>query len=410
MTGPHILAPPLAPKLTVITPSFNQGKFIERTIQSVLDQGYPNLEYVIVDGGSTDETVDIIRRYEHRLAWWVSEPDRGQSHAINKALERTSGEIVAYVNSDDYYLPGAFDAAMAAFESSERNWVAGGALDIEEGDPPKRLRVWRPKPPAYCEGPLRGRHWWLLVPWHVPQPSCFWRRDLVDRFGPFRTDMHYAFDAEFMVRLVLGGEAPALLPEDFLSVRSVHPKQKTYVMTNSWPEIHRFVEIHRQKLSPREQLFLRLSRFSRLGDPRAWVRWRWARWPWVRWRLIQPLIHYVLGPAKRQVITPTLTFGGDLLEYVPARWRPPIRTRDRVAKIRSTERKPTARHSPLLSPIGLESVANDPGPVLPNPWPRRYPATGLNSERNDSIVLRSPSSNGNSASKPMSSRARETSR
>ena len=116
------------PKLTVITPSFNQGRFIERTIRSVLDQGYPNLEYVIVDAGSMDETVEVIRRYEDRLAWWVSEPDEGQSDAINKGLERTSGEIVAYLNSDDYFLPGAFETAIAALERSRRPWVAGGAL------------------------------------------------------------------------------------------------------------------------------------------------------------------------------------------------------------------------------------------------------------------------------------------
>ena len=105
-TRGYLYSARVPPKLTVITPSFNQGKFIERTIRSVLDQGYPNLEYAIVDGGSTDETVEVIRRYEDRLAWWVSEQDDGQSHAINKGVERTSGEIVAYLNSDDYFLPG----------------------------------------------------------------------------------------------------------------------------------------------------------------------------------------------------------------------------------------------------------------------------------------------------------------
>jgi glycosyltransferase involved in cell wall biosynthesis len=342
------------PKLTVITPSFNQGKYLERTIRSVLDQGYPNLEYVIVDGGSTDESVDIIRRYEDRLAWWVSEPDEGQTHALNKGIEGTDGEIVAYLNSDDYFLPGAFEHAFAAFAESDRSWVAGGALDIEEGDPPKRLRVWRPKPPSYCEGMVRGRHWWILVPWHVPQPSCFWQRDLFDRYGRFRLDMHYAFDAEFMLRLAFAGEMPELLPDDFLSVRSVHPEQKTYEMTNSWPEIRRFVDLYWPKLSRRERLRVRLGRFSRAATPMAWV----------RWRLMQPVIHYVLGPLKRRFITPTLTWGGDMLEYVPERWRPPIRTRDRVAKRLAMKPDPELRRSPLMSPIGLEPVAIDPGPEL----------------------------------------------
>jgi glycosyltransferase involved in cell wall biosynthesis len=349
----------LSPKLTVITPSFNQGRFLERTIRSVLDQGYPDLEYVIVDGGSTDESVEIIRRYEDRLAWWVSEPDGGQSAAINRGIEGTSGEIVAYLNSDDYLLPGALETAVRALQQSESGWVAGGAMDLEEGNPPKRLRVWRPKPPPYCEGRMRGRHWWLLVPWHVPQPATFWRRELFERFGTFRTDMHYAFDAEFMVRLALADEMPELLPEDFLAVRSVHPDQKTYDMSHSWPEIHRFVDIYFDQLTEEERRRLRVVRFFRAGTPVAWV----------RWKLMQPLIHYVLGPFKRNVITPTLTWLGDLLEHVPERWRPPIRTRDRHAKKRPMEGDPNARRSPLLSPIGLEPVINDPGPEPATHWP-----------------------------------------
>ena len=344
----------MLPKLTVITPSFNQGRFLERTVRSVLDQDYPNLEYVIVDGGSTDDSVEIIRRYEDRLAWWVSEPDGGQSAAINKGIEGTDGEIVAYLNSDDYLLPGALETAIRGLQASDRSWLAGGAMDIEEGDPPKRLRVWRPKPPTYCEGRIRGRHWWLLVPWHVPQPSTFWRRDLFDRFGVFRTDMHYAFDAEFMVRLALADEVPELLPHDFLAVRSVHPDQKTYEMSHSWPEIHRFVGIHSPQLTRRERTLLAIARFFRAATPVAWV----------RWKVMQPLIHNGLGPFKRRVITPTLTRGGDMLGRIPDRWRPPIRTRDRVARRQLTEGDPNARRSPGLSPIGLEPVINDPGPQL----------------------------------------------
>jgi glycosyltransferase involved in cell wall biosynthesis len=299
------------PSLTVVTPSFNQGEFIERTIRSVLDQGYPNLEYVIVDGGSTDGTLEVIRRYEDRLAWWVSEPDRGQTEAINKGIERTGGEIVAYLNSDDYYLPGAFDEAVEALERSERRWTAGAVVDIAEGDPPLELGVWQPDPPSASEGPLRGRHWWLLAPWHVPQPSTFWRRELFERHGLFRDDMHFAFDAEFMLRLAMAGEMPELLRDQVLAARSEHPAQKSRDFSRWLPEVKRFTDLYASELTETER-----RRLAVLGGPV---------------RLSRLMRAHVVHPIKRR--------GGPMLDHLPERLRPAIRDRDRRPRLAEFERR-----------------------------------------------------------------------
>src|SRR5438094_8832498 len=113
-------------KISIVTHSFNQGQFIEETIRSVLDQNYPNLEYLVIDGGSTDQTIDIIRKYETQLSYWESEKDRGQVHAINKGLARATGDIFAYLDSDDLYVPGTFEVVGEYFEKRpETEWVCG---------------------------------------------------------------------------------------------------------------------------------------------------------------------------------------------------------------------------------------------------------------------------------------------
>jgi glycosyltransferase involved in cell wall biosynthesis len=188
------------PRLTVITPSLNQAKYLERALRSVLDQGYPDLEYIVMDGGSNDGSIDILRRYDDRLSHWVSEPDGGQSWAINRAIERSTGEVVAYINSDDYYLGGAFEAALPRFEDPTVRWVAGACEYREEDGTLETL--WLPRRPAG----LRGR--WIRSPWYVPQASSFWRRDVFDEFGLLREDLDFVFDTEFALRLVLKGLRP----------------------------------------------------------------------------------------------------------------------------------------------------------------------------------------------------------
>lgn len=291
----------MAPSLTIITPTLNQGAYIERTIRSVLDQGYEPLEYVILDGGSTDGTLEVIQRYEDRLAWWVSEPDEGQSDAINRGIARTSGDIVAFINSDDYYLPGAFATAIGALESSDAGWVAG-AMDMIYDD--GRVSRSEAMPPSFYEDAIRGRHWWTLAAWHVPQQSSFWRREMFELHGGFRSDMHYAFDVEFQVRLALQGEIPELIP-DVLGVWFMHDEQKSVEARLAQPDLDHMVELHMELLTPSER--------RRLAAVRALRAAGYFR-------------------ARNRFLYPALRAGGRMLDRLPAALRPRIRDRDRNSR------------------------------------------------------------------------------
>src|SRR5229473_6606028 len=141
----------MPPKISIVTPSFNQGRFLEETILSVLNQDYPNLEYIIIDGGSTDETIEVIRRYEDRITFWVSEKDRGQVHAINKGIEKTTGDIFGFINSDDVYLPGAFNTVVEHFQNQPATeWVCGDTVMFGEGFTTELITAVVPKSAAYC--------------------------------------------------------------------------------------------------------------------------------------------------------------------------------------------------------------------------------------------------------------------
>jgi glycosyltransferase involved in cell wall biosynthesis len=296
-------------KLSVITPTLNQGKFIERTIKSVLDQGYGDLEYMVVDGGSTDETLEIIGRYEDRIAWWISEPDEGQTDALAKGFERATGDVIAFINSDDYYLPGAFEKAIGALEASGASWVAGAAINVDEHDRPRETPVgpvWVPAPPENLKARTSGRHLLVLEPYVVAQPASFWRRELFERYGGFREDMHFAFDGEFMTRLVMAGEMPALLPDDELAACVLHSDAKSANFDNWDSELKLQRRVHTAELTASERVWLRLTQTARL----LWL-------------------DRLAFQIRFRVIHPALRLAGRLLDRLPERFRPKIRTRDR---------------------------------------------------------------------------------
>jgi len=182
------------PKISIVTPSFNQGQYIEQTICSVLNQGYPNLEYIIIDGGSTDNTVEIIKKYESKLAYWVSEPDLGQSDAINKGLKYCTGDIFNWINSDDWYEPNAlFNVANAFMNNSTAQFVSGYENRIEETGMINLYTGTYLKPSIeetidLCE---------------VAQPSTFFKLDTIKKVHGVSEDLHYIFDAEMWVKLLL---------------------------------------------------------------------------------------------------------------------------------------------------------------------------------------------------------------
>jgi glycosyltransferase involved in cell wall biosynthesis len=177
--------------VSIVTPSYNQAAFLEQTIQSVLGQEGASIEYLIVDGGSTDGSAEIIRKYADRLAWWVSERDAGQAEAINKGLQRAKGEIVAWLNSDDLYLPGAIAQAMAAFQAYPgAGLVFGDAMTID----PQERQI----------GRLAFGDWGLdeLMGFRIIcQPAVFMRRSVLERAGYLDPSYHYLLDHQLWLRI-----------------------------------------------------------------------------------------------------------------------------------------------------------------------------------------------------------------
>ncbi len=181
------------PIITIITPSFNQGEYIENTILSVLNQGYPNLEYIIIDGGSDDKTVEIIKKYSNKISYWVSEKDRGQSHAINKGFQRATGEIINWINSDDQLMPGTLFKLAAEFTADPDLVMLHGRIEYFGETTP------------YNSVNLPKRDLGIRYVSHIcmPQPATFFRRKLIVELGLLDESLHFSMDTDLFVRVGL---------------------------------------------------------------------------------------------------------------------------------------------------------------------------------------------------------------
>lgn len=211
--------PPAAklPKISVVVPSYNQGRFLEATLLSLLEQHYPALELIVVDGGSTDDSVDILRRHAHRLTWWVSEPDAGQSAAINKGFAHSSGEIMAWLNSDDLCAPGALARVAGHFlKHPQTQAVYGDRVVIDAAG----LEIGRWILPRHSRRVLRWADF-------VPQESLFWRREAWEKAGgKLDESLRFAMDWDFLLRLAACG-LKIQHYSGILGIFRVHAEQKT---------------------------------------------------------------------------------------------------------------------------------------------------------------------------------------
>jgi glycosyltransferase involved in cell wall biosynthesis len=206
---------PDLPKITIVTPSFNQAPYVAETINSVLHQNYPNLEYIIVDGGSTDGSVNIIKSYANHLAWWVSEADQGQTHALIKGFERSTGDILTWLCSDDLLVPGALWTIAGVF-------MADPSLDLVYGDTAYLF----PDGHTKTKRKISFDYKMMLYAYSmIPQPSSFYTRRIYDKAHGLDKNLHYAMDFDLFLRM--GPHIHALHLPIVLSKYRLHPQSKT---------------------------------------------------------------------------------------------------------------------------------------------------------------------------------------
>ena len=210
------------PKISIVTPSYNQGQFLEATILSVLGQNYPNLEYIIMDGGSTDNSVEIIKKYETRLSYWISKKDGGQAAAINQGFAKATGEIFGWLNSDDLYMPNALNFIAEKINENILGIYFGNCIHFCE----------RQGTIAWGSNVYENHHSCALENCdYIIQPSSFWSKATWNKVGSLKEDMHYAFDWEWFLRAKVNN-IDFLSFSECISMYRIHDNHKTAVGGN----------------------------------------------------------------------------------------------------------------------------------------------------------------------------------
>ncbi len=240
------------PKLSVITASFNQAEFLERTILSVLNQNYPNVEHIIIDGGSTDGTLDILKKYGDRIAFWVSESDAGQTNAINKGISMATGDFIGFQNSDDIYLPGAFSwIADTAKANPSASILYGNFLHIDKDDN------------VLDEVLLGCARLWIQVflgP-QIHNQAAFWRRDLCQELGLLDESYDFDMDYEYFSRLLAGGYKAAHIQEYLGAFRHHGAAKTSNLQSISKKELYQVSELYRNRSPILRYIPRKLGRF-----------------------------------------------------------------------------------------------------------------------------------------------------
>ncbi|WP_017731988.1 glycosyltransferase family 2 protein [Nafulsella turpanensis] len=216
-------------KVSIITPSYNSAAFIEQTIDSVLSQAYPKLQFIVIDGGSTDGTVDIIKKYEKYLSYWVSEPDKGQSHAINKGLKKATGEVVNWLNADDFYEKGSLLKIVEGFQDPSVDCLCGRSNIVDE----KGVFIQKSLGTDIYENSLTRTIGWA----RIDQPETFFRRTVFEKLRGVNEQLHYVMDKELWIRyLAMNGLAGIKRTEDVVVNFRIHENSKTGAQKSKFEE------------------------------------------------------------------------------------------------------------------------------------------------------------------------------